>query len=761
MKNISHKIAIFSILLGFIICQSCNVKKFIPEDELLYSGATVALNAPDSIKAPNRIKEEVRSVLRPQPNSKFLGMRPGLYFHYKAAREKPGFINKFLNNKIGEEPVYISDVDLSQTGDFIENRLENRGYFYSSVSGEIEENPDKKEAGLTYAVQVVMPYRKETFTFEGDSLPVQKTIQKTLSETYIQDDMRFDLNVFKAERERIDLAIKDSGYYNFNEAFLIFETDTNSYENSRKYDLYLRLKNNVPAKAVIPYKIDRVNIYPNYKIGGRDSIPQDTVKLNGKNFFQETEIFKPKYLEPYIQIDKDDFYNPQNSKNTSRRLGSIGAYKFVNINYKELDSLQTDSLGHLEANIYLSPIKKRSLRAEIQAVTKSNNFAGPGLALTYSNRNLFKGGEILNLTTKLGYEQQIAGGSQRGLNSIQLGAEGEIIFPRLLFPVKINHHWFKYAIPKTKTSLGVDFLSRSKLFTLVSASSRFGYSWQANRYVSHQLNPISLNYVQLAQTTEEFDKILRENPFLENSFSQEFISGLTYSFVYNGLIDSKKRHQFFFNFNFDTAGNSIDIFNNSSQESPKKFLGLEYAQYAKGDIDIRYHLKVGSAQKIATRLFAGYGYAYGNSNILPFTKQYFSGGPYSVRAFRIRSLGPGTYTPEDIDNSFFDQAGNIRLEANIEYRFPIFSFLKGAVFADAGNVWNSKENPSLPGGKFSSDFINELGIGGGAGLRIDIQSFVIRFDLAAPFHDPRLEKGNRWNFDYQNPVFNFAIGYPF
>ena len=170
---------------------------------------------------------------------------------------------------------------------------------------------------------------------------------------------------------------------------------------------------------------------------------------------------------------------------------------------------------------------------------------------------------------------------------------------------------------------------------------------------------------------------------------------------------------------------------------------------------------MGNDQKLIARLFGGWGLAYGNSNTLPFSKQYFSGGPYSVRAFRIRSLGPGTYTPNDDDSgSFFDRAGDIRLEANLEYRFPIIPYLKGAVFADAGNVWLMEENDALSGGKFSSNFINELGIGAGIGLRVDIQNFVIRFDLAAPINDPSEEEQN-FNFDVANPILNFAIGYPF
>lgn len=756
-NHLLKKFSFFIIVL--VLIQACNVKKFIPEDELLYTGAKTELNLDDSIRGKKRIKAEVESVIRPEPNAKILGMRPGLYFHYKAQREKPGFINKFFNDKIGEEPVYASDVDLEETKDLILNRLENRGFFFSEVRGELEEDSSAKKAMAYYEVDLAHPFRLENYELDIDTMPVAGAIENSLSETLIKKETRFDLTLMKAERERIDNYLKNEGYYNFNPSFLVFEADTNQYDN-KKFDLFLDLKQEVPQESLIPYEIEQVNIYPNYN-AGEDSIVKDTIRLKDKNYIQETEFFKPKRMEPYILLEEGEKYNPEKSRITSRRLGSIGAYKFVNIRYDEIDSLRNDSLGKLEANIFLSPLKKRSLRAELQGVTKSNNFAGPGLALTFSNRNLFHGGEILNITAKLNYERQIAGGDQAGLSSTQIGIENNLIFPRLLFPISIDKNFFKYNIPKTKITLGGDYLNRSQLFTMLSASARFGYDWDANRYITHEFNPISVNYVQLAKTTEEFEDILEQNPFLEGSFEQEFIAGLTYSFTYNGMVDDHKTYQFFANSTLDVAGNGIDLIS-GDEERPQKFLGLEYAQYSKADVDFRYHLRLGRDHKIATRLFGGLGLAYGNSTVLPFTKQYFSGGPYSVRAFRIRSLGPGTYNPlQSEGTSFFDQAGNVRLEANAEYRFPIISFLKGAAFVDAGNVWNTRENESLPGGKFSSDFIKELGIGGGAGLRVDIQNFVIRFDLAVPFHDPRYREGERWRFEFTDPVLNFAIGYPF
>ena len=742
---------------------SCSITKYIPEGERLYTGANINIASDSLIEGEKYLTTELETALRPEPNAKFLGMRPGLYYYYKVQKEKPGFLNKWLYKQIGEEPVYQSNIQTNEVQDVLLNRLENNGFFYSRASSNFEEI--EQEAFVTYNLNVPPPYRMERYRTDSLPAPIDQPIEEAVSKTELIKGMRFDLNNMKIERQRIDANLKEKGYYNFNSDFLIFEADTNQYANKR-FDLFLTLKKDVPNLALLPYKLTKINVFPNYE--GNDSTLTRSERLDAKNYIQDTLFFRPDRLNPFITLKEGQFYNPLTSKNTARRLATIGAYKYVNIQYKEIAATLGDSIGALEANIYLSPLTKRAIRAELQAVTTSNNFAGPNLALTYSNRNLFKGGETFNIITNTGYETQIAGGDNTGLSSLILGLKGELVFPRVISPFKINEDFFKYSVPKTKTRLGVDYLSRSALYQLVSGNAIFGYSWNANRYINYNINPISINYTSLSNTTQEFEDILDQNPFLRQSFEQKFISGLTFSFTYNGMIDANKANQFFLNSTLDIAGNSISLFDKEGmQGAPKTFLGLEYAQYAKAYMDMRFHRNFGKnrAQTLATRLFAGYGLAYGNSTVLPFVKQFSSGGPYSVRAFRIRSLGPGTYnknTDNNNDDTFFDQTGNIRLEANIEYRFPIYSFFKGALFADAGNIWNSTANPEFDGkDKFTSNFINELGMGVGIGLRVDFQGFVIRFDLAAPFHDPSLAESERFEFKVDKTILNFAIGYSF
>lgn len=761
MKLKRNDIAFISFFVLLLSLGSCSIQKYIPEGEFLYTEGKVSLHSDTVVADKSALNEMLTGVLHLKPNNTFLGMHPGLYYHYKAEQGKAGFLMRWLNKKYGEAPVYLSDVKSEEVKKILYNRLDNKGFFYSTIDTNVQQNTKRKKARVVYDIQLSNPYTIASYQLDSLKQPLAGALQKTINTSSLKPGMRFDLSALKAERLRIDTELKNNAYYNFNSEFLTFEADTNQLSN-KQFDLFLSLKTAVPKTAVIPYRVNKINVYPNYDLKN-DSLAIEAVSLDGTDYFQKELFFRPDLLSPFITIKNGARYNPETSKITAQRLSSIGAYKFVNIQYQQLDSLSNDSIGHLEANIYLSPLQKKAIRAELQAVAKSNNFAGPSLGLNFTNRNLFQGGEALHINANIAYEFQLGDGGRTGLTSLVLGVKSDLIFPRIISPFNINTGAFKYAIPKTKISAGTEFLSRSELYKLLSGTAQFGYLWNANRFVTHEVYPLSINYTNLINTTTEFDNILADNPFLERSFDQQFIAGLTYSFIYNGMVDAEDKHQIYINSTLELAGNSIDLFaQKEADKDSKLFLGLEYAQYAKLDFDIRYHINFKNDQKVAARVFAGYGHAYGNSEVLPFIKQYFSGGPFSVRAFRIRSLGPGTFSGDNSDNSgFFDQTGNIRLEANLEYRFPIFSYLKGAIFADAGNVWLSEENPTLPGGKFNSEFIDELGMGAGIGLRVDVQGFVIRFDFATAFHDPRSDEKGSYRFDIDATLMNFAIGYPF
>jgi outer membrane protein insertion porin family len=757
------------ILPFFGLLLSCGVTKYIPEEKVLYTGASLKLDADISNNELKALKERLETQIHPEPNSKILGVRFGLWAYYKGTKENPGFINRFLNRKFGEEPVYMDVVSPEKTESILINRLENRGYFYASADSEVKEKG--KYASIDYFLDFGKPYKLEKYQMLSDSSRIYKDIGMLIPDSPLKKGINFDLEYFKLERERIDENLKTRGYYNFNSDLLIFEADTNQYKDQR-FDLFLKLKSQTPNKSRHPYTIRNITVYPDYRINEPPLNP-DTVTINGIDIIQGRQVFKPHLLEPYIQIREGDIYNSAKSRITSNRLSSTGNFRYVNIKYTETDTIPgQDSTLSLHAEIFLSPVTKRSIRAELQGVTKSNSFAGPAILLSYRNRNLFNGGEVFSLSGNFGYEQQLASGDREGLKSIEMGLTADMVFPRVIFPASANSK-FQYAVPNTKISLGSEYQNRTNLYKLNSFKTSFGYNWNANRYQYHEFNPISLSIFNLFGTTSEFENILDANPFLRRSFEQQFIFGLNYTFNFNQLVDENRKHAIFIGTGLDLAGNLLRGLNTiTNSDNPNSVFGLEYAQYAKGDVDLRYYWRITKNQTLITRVFGGLGIPLKNSQSLPFVKQYFSGGPRSVRAFRIRSLGPGSYIPQDrgFGGSFFDQAGDIRLEGNIEYRFPIIPYLKGAVFADAGNVWLVNENEALPGGKFSSQWMKELGVGAGVGLRIDIQIFVIRFDLATPLRKPWLEENDRWIKNFvpgnsswrrENLVLNFAIGYPF
>lgn len=764
MKKQLSTILLIFLLLGY----SCGVKKYIPEGKFLYTGHELSLEAPLTKSERSTLQTNLENLIKPEPNGKILGVRFGLWAHYKSQKEKPGFINRFLGRKFGEKPVYLSDAHPERTTGILLNRLENKGYFYGEERYKIIKKG--KFASIEFKLAFGEPYKLETYQVLADSLEVMQEIKNALDQSELVKGRNLDLDDLKRERERIDLDLKSKGYYNFSSELLVFESDTNQYEN-RRFDLYLRLKSNTPTKSKYPYVVWDVEVFPNYAIN-EDLIQEDTVTIDGIDIIQSGEVFKPDLLEKYILIREGGKFDPKMSRLTSNRLSSIGNFRYVNISFDEMDTVRGEDGNYpLNARILLSPLNRRALRAEVQGVTKSNSFVGPALILSYQNRNIFRGGETFNLTAKVGYEVQVQSGDREAQQAIELGLQGSLVFPRVLFPAPVMNS-FKFAIPKTKIAAGVEYQNRTDLYKINSFNAAFGYFWNVNRYVYHEINPISLSIVNLISTTPEFDEILDSNPFLRRSFEQQFIFGMNYTFNYNQLVDKDRRNAIFFSTTIDLAGNLLKGINTLFDTENQGFVfGLEYAQYIKNDMDLRFYHKFAKESSIVTRLYGGVGIPLGNSFSLPFVKQFFAGGPKSVRAFRIRSLGPGTFLPEGTSTSgFFDQAGDIRLEGNLELRFPFNKFLKGAVFGDVGNVWLFNENEALPGGKFTKDWVKELGVGTGVGLRVDINLFVLRFDLALPVRKPWLPEGERWLDSFslldpewrrENMILNFAIGYPF
>ncbi len=455
---------------------------------------------------------------------------------------------------------------------------------------------------------------------------------------------------------------------------------------------------------------------------------------------------------------------------------NLGVFKFVNIRFDEVDS---SGIPRLDVRVFVTPVLLKNIRLELQGVSKSNDLAGPVFNSSFRNRNLFRGAENFTLSLETGFETPLSG-TAAGLNSYEVGARAVLELPEFVTPFALEDVSTRF-VPKTRIELGTRLLDRLQYFQMLSLDASFGYDWKETLTKEHVLNPVSFTLVHLAKRTPLFSALLTANPFLRRSYEEQFILGPNYTFTYNDQLESDRKNHLYFKGGIDLSGNllylaqSLFAGRKAGPDNPFKIFGTPYSQYARFDIDLRhYYHSTDQATTIASRLVAGVGLAYGNSSTMPYVKQFYIGGANSVRAFNARSLGPGSYkTPDSLAaNGFFDEAGDIKLEANIEYRFPLVSILHGALFLDAGNIWLARDDPTRPGAKFSGKtFLDEIAVGTGLGLRVDLSFFVLRFDLAFPLRIPYLPEGERWvarqiafgdpGWRKNNFVFNIAIGYPY
>jgi outer membrane protein assembly factor BamA len=724
----------------------------------LYTGASVKVES-DSLakKRKTAIRTQLQALTRPKPNRKVLGIIPlklGLY-------NMGGIFKKW-----GEPPVLLSSINLENNVRILQNTLENTGYFHASVTGDtIVKN---KKASAIYTAHPGARYTISAVNFQQDSSVLQKAINQTKQRSLLKPGEPFDLAVIKNERIRIDARLKNRGFYYFAPEYLMVDTDSTIGNN--KVDLFVNTKPETPPEARKIYKINNVYIYSNYSLNDAqaDTNPSHARFYSGYYVVDSSKFYNPRLFSNAMQFDPGDIYNRREHNTTLQRLINLGVFKFVKNRFEPVGD------SALDAYYYLTPLPKKSLRAEIGAVTKSNNVTGTQITLGFTNRNTFRGGEIMTIDTYVGSEIQYSG-QWSGYNTFRIGAEGNLAFPRFITPFFTINPEGGF-VPRTNILLGYDIVQRQKLYTLNSLRAGFGYIWKESIQKEHTLYPISIQYVQPRDVTQQYIDSLKVDPTLGKAIDTQFILGGNYNYNYNTMVRRNQGNGIYFNGLLDLSGNIAGMFTKGTVKQGGKegrIFGAPFSQYIKVETDFRVYRKIGQSSIWANRIIVGVGLPHGNSLELPYIKQFFVGGNNSLRAFRSRSVGPGTYLPGNIAEDDFlpDQSGDIKLELNTELRFKIIDMLHGAVFVDAGNIWLYNENPLKPGAKFSKEFLSEIAFGAGVGIRFDINILVLRLDVGWPLKIPYLTKGNRWVIDqikFRNPewreknlIFNLAIGYPF
>lgn len=759
----------------FLFIEACSGLKHLPKGEKLYTGAEIKVESTDKIDKRS-VKNIAQAAVRPLPNKTFLGMRPKLW-KYMQAGENPKTKLKKWYKKRGEAPVLISDVKPAVTSAIIDAKLFNVGIFKSYTESKIVEK--KQTAKVIYISHVHKPYTVSELSYAISDDSISQIILTKKEESLIKPGKDYNLLTLENERTRIDTALKNHGYFYFNPDYLLFKADTSAVNHT--ISLKLTLKDSIPQNALRIYRINNVIIDENYslnedvgRVGRSVARSKDTIKYLDYLFLSQDSLMKikPGAILRSVYLKKNEIYSRQNHNITLNRLMSMGNFKFVQVKFSESDTITP---GFLDAAILMTPMPIHTFRAELDLVSKSNNFTGPKMNLSLLNRNTFGGAELLNLSLAGSFEAQFSG-ANKNQYSYSWNPQIALTFPRFIVPFKMERTRSLY-IPKTEISFSYNFQRRVNYFDMQTFQFIYGFKWKENIRTEHELNPLNVSYTSIGNQSPAFIELLAGNPYLKKSYEEHFIAGGNYSFTYNEQVVQGKKMQYFFQSTAETAGNILSLIKlvsgeNPSSANPSKLIGSIYSQYAKFSIDARGYYNFRDKNMLAFRFFAGVARPFGNSSIIPYSKQFFSGGPNSIRAFQFNSVGPGTYFQDVNKNVFLQLGGDIKLEMNGEYRFNIYRFLKGAMFLDAGNVWLEKSSPANIGSPFLlSTFMKELAVGTGIGLRFDVSFFILRFDLAMPLRKPWLDENHRWVIDQidfassswrgQNLILNIAIGYPF
>lgn len=765
----SMKPILISLISGSLLV-ACNPTKHLPPNEKLYTGARVNVHGPSlTAREKKTLRDDLRGLTRPKPNTRFLGIPVKLNIYNMFRNSKKGLF-KNLRDKYGEPPVLLSQVDLQQNVKVLQNHLENKGYFHAKLTADTTVR--RKRARADYDAETGEQYTINSVHFPTDSSNVSLAIQQTIKNSLLKKDAPFDLDVIKAERTRIDALLKEKGFYFFSADYLLVKTD--STIGNHLVNMYVVVKPEAPWQAKEIYHINNVYIYSGYNLNMHriDTLKSLAEVYSGYHIIDRNKRFKPYLFKETMQFKPGDVYNRTGHNQTLNRLINLNLFKFVK---NRFEVVPVDS-PKLDVYYYLTPLPSKSFRAEITTVTRSNNLNGSQLNLGWQHRNLFRSGAQVNITGYVGSDVQFSG-AFKGYNTYRTGAGALFTIPRFVVPFATLRKTGPFA-PRTAIRLGYDILNRKKLYTLNSYRLEYGYNWKQNLQKSHELYPISISYAQPLNVTHIFDSLRLLFVGMEHIIDKQFILGSRYEYLYNQQANGiQLLNSWYFNGIVDLSGNIAGLLSgaNIKKGDTAKIYNTPFSQYAKLEGDLRYYRKIGLKSTWANRINIGIGIPYGNSVQIPYIKQFFVGGNNSLRGFRSRSVGPGTYFPvptnHDPNALLPDQTGDIKLEMNTEFRPHISGPLYGAIFLEGGNIWLKEDTAFThkPGSQFTGKFLKQLAVDAGVGIRLDITLFVIRFDVAFPLRKPWvippsvIRDINFFNpvWRRQNLVYNLAIGYPF
>ncbi len=763
-------------LMSVIFMVSCSPVKFVPEDKYLISKVKV------EVDNQNMNKESAKSLIKQKENYKILGF---LKFHlllYNLSSKKK--TDDWLK-RIGEPP-QIYDEDLSKRSeDQLKEYAYSKGYFRASVSSDVSYKEKKRKTVINYRLKTGEQYIIRGINYQIRDSSLQTLYFNSALKSEIKEGDAFDIEAIEKHQLNIVKLYRDNGYFYFSKDDVKFIADSSVHEKQVFVDLLIRPAKNSQidsAKVFQPFYLNNffISVLPGNSpvTVGRDSVGvfSDTITWDNFTLYQTKQVtYPPALFNRTMRLNKGMLYRNAEVESAFNAFSRLRQFRFVDIQFREVNSANDTNL--LDTYIRLAPLNKQATSFDIEGTNTSGNFGIAG-NVTYTHRNLFRGAEVFQLSFLGGIEriEQLNNGVPNYFNTREFGVESSLMIPKLLGPGNFISDFERF-LPKTVITLGYNYQKRPE-YTRTISTLKFGYDWKSTEDLRHTWNLLDYNKVNVYDYDPKFiDGI--QDLYIKSSFTDHLIFAMNYSFIFSNQRLNTIKDYTYVRFNIESSGNllwvlskitnrnkfqAVDSLGNF-QSGYYKVFDTRFAQYVKSDIEYSRGFSIDKFNSVVTRAFFGIGLPYGNFDVLPFEKKYFSGGANGIRAWPVRSLGPGTYkaSPEEYPN----QTADIKLEANLEYRFHLISFIEGTLFLDAGNIWAINEKDNRSGAQFRlNQFYRQIAFGTGTGLRFDMSYFILRLDLGMKLRDPSETENKGWipgNRPYTSRDFNFtfAIGYPF
>ena len=769
---------------------SCSTTKHLPEGEILYTGQKPMIVLNRSTSPVGEITlEEVEAALATAPNNSFLGsstMRTpfpiGLWF-YNGFQQYERGVGRFLFNKFAAKPVLMSAVNPDIRVKAAHNLLRDYGYFNGRVSYQTFTDPkDSLKQKLQYTVDMRNPYFIDTVFYQGFDRRTTAIMERARRRSLISPGEQFNVTDLDGERTRISTLLRNVGCYYFRPDYMTYQADTTLVPGGH-VAMRLMPVAGMPEVAQKPFYVGNRSFY---LLGREGESPTDSLVYKDLTVYYHDKLrVRPDMLYRWLNYQgyrrkrqvqdstgisrlrsMQNLYSFYRQTRMQERLANVGIFRYSEMQYVPRDTAFVSDT--LDMRVIAALDKPYDAELDFNVTMKSNNQTGPGATFTLTKKNVFGGGENWNVQLKGSYEWQTGKNRSSLMNSYEMGISTSLVFPRIVFPRMGKH---EYDFPATTTfKLYADQMNRAKYYKLLAFGGNATYDFQPKATSKHSITPFRLTFNVLRNPTEAFKELQEQNPALYISLRDQFIPAMEYTYTYDNSTLSRKRNPIWWQTTVTSAGNVTSLvycaFGQPFDEEGKKLMGVPFAQFLKLNSEFRYHYRINKDQSIASRVAGGVIWSYGNATTAPYTEQFYVGGANSVRAFSARNIGPGGYPPNDqAKYTYINHVGDIRMEANVEYRFRMVGDLHGALFLDAGNVWLMRKDENRPGGELTlRNFAEQIALGTGVGIRYDMDFLVFRLDWGIALHDPYdTGKSGYYNIPKfkDSMALHFAIGYPF